>query len=275
MSKRRHIEIDHEHEAKLKSFFGRWQGMFEKSIQGGIESHLEMTSLHQARKYAREHGYSIDPDGDITANITAETRSPGGNDPELGPLADYSFVSRRVNLVRKGDPYLYEALEGHFGALGFHWELQAQHETFEAKVENKLVTRYGRLLSLFHMTAAGQRMIEDETSRPAVAPKPEGTGSKLNRTQRRKAARDAQRAADLAAQENGGAPFEDLALEQKLRTLSGRMIVLISTSSGVERVQEGCARCEIESWALLGQAAQAWNAADARIVAEQPIARRA
>lgn len=260
MTKRRARASEHicsDHENKLKAYFGRWQGMFEKSIQGGIQNSLEMYALNQIDEYVRDHPmeYMNDspyPDGEITAYPTAEVRSAGAGDPELGPLADYSFASRRVNLVRQREGILCDALECYFGPIGEHWENLAM----------------GRIGSLYHLTAAGFALLRQEEARPSSPPKASkaaGDAPKGPNRAERRAAAFGTHAPVAGAQSSRAAEVASAALESMMRTGHGRMLTLLSAKDLSEAVREGVARCELEALALLARAGEAWNAADAEL----------
>jgi hypothetical protein len=246
--------FDPEHEKKLRAYYGRLQSAFERSNMGGIVEQITMRSLSLAEDYAQKRGihaqrsgmtYSIYPDGEITAQPMHETRAAGGMEPDDKTLRDYAFVSRRELVVGHKSPLYKEVLAAFFGPLGEHW---SEHP-------------FGRIASLYHMTEPGERMLDEAAKKAAPAPRSSsgGTGNRMQR-------REAQRIERL------GAPpiAADVALEQKLRTLHGRMVVLLSPSSLDDHVREGCARADRAARDLLGRVATVWNKADARLESGGP-----
>lgn len=100
------------------------------SIQGGIEAKLATYGRHGCKQYAHAHGYSIDPNGDETVDMTAEDarlygKREYGAHSEVAwgsPKSARSFrlVSGAIELVGARDRLSREAI-AEFATYGDAW----------------------------------------------------------------------------------------------------------------------------------------------------------
>lgn len=92
------------------------------STEGAIQDRLSLYSRHESQAYARDHGYSIYPESEVTAKITAETRNTADRVPAEGVAqsGNFRFVSGVVAIVGARDRLAMHVLE-EYSRYGDAW----------------------------------------------------------------------------------------------------------------------------------------------------------
>jgi len=158
-------------EALLSWFFGEGQCAFERSTMGPMLAHAELFG-HVGELVYRERSESYElaasrlrrpaapwgsvSDGaivysgyEVSARPTAELRSASGYTPNLLDLERHAEVSRVLAALERRSLLAVAALEAYYGDLG---------------AEAARTPKPGRLGSLFHLTSAGARLLEDSAA---------------------------------------------------------------------------------------------------------------
>lgn len=160
-------------ELDLGWFFGIGQTAFERSTVGPMLERAEMFgNSHIGYVYSASEGkevlrYERIPraslvwgrvqDGEIvysgcevTARPTAETREAGGYVPELRDLEKHAKVNGVLRVVARRNPLAWYALEAYYGDLAADWQ--------------RSLPKPGKIGALYHLTIAGQRLLEDSAA---------------------------------------------------------------------------------------------------------------
>lgn len=143
---------------ELEWYFCRGQTAFEHSNFGTA---LERQRLYSVAKYHQPAIQEIcDDDGKViarerrvTARPTAEVHEPAGYTPQLDTLQRYAHISAVLKQVERRSRRAALAIELLYGDYGARW---AAYEP------------YGRLTSLFHLTAKGQQLIAEARAASTV-----------------------------------------------------------------------------------------------------------
>jgi hypothetical protein len=134
--------------ADLQWYFGRGQTAFEHSTMGPMLQYAELYAVH------------IEwwkPLPEVTAYPTAEVRAAAGYVPDDITLTKYAEVSRTLQGVAKSSTISVYVLQGYWGDAGDRFSLSS----------------YGRLLGLYHLTAAGRRLLKSVADKhPGQLPMP-------------------------------------------------------------------------------------------------------
>lgn len=122
------------------------------STLGPILENASMFALLQAEVFAAEHGYSVYPEEDVTAQLGPRQRNESGHVPDEEALARGADISRILRVVAAEDVADFIALVLYFGVQGEAWQ--------------SVAPKIGRLGALYVITESGQRLLDDmETER--------------------------------------------------------------------------------------------------------------
>lgn len=146
-----------EDERDVSWFLSRGQISFERSTLGAMLERSELFSVAggypQQRAIRDSDGRIIAYATGVTARPTAEVRAPSGYVVDDSTLQLYAHVSAVLKRVERASPTAARVIETFFGDYGERW------------APNEL---YGRLGSLFHLTAKGAAMVRDARKGPAA-----------------------------------------------------------------------------------------------------------
>ncbi len=145
---------------KLEWYFSRGQCAFERSASGATYERAQLYSVSREYRAAEapvygKQGQVIGTESGITARPTAELQQPVGYTPDLKVLRDFAIISARMKRLDRKHARVLELL---YGDHGQRWIVDGEP--------------WGRLGSLFHMTAKGRQMltaarkVEGALSRP-------------------------------------------------------------------------------------------------------------
>lgn len=253
------IGIAPRHESELRWFFGEGQTAVDGgSTFGSMLARAELFSRHAAQTYAHAHGYTIHPspeavrgksgavigyrDGETVA-ITAEVRAPGGYTPDDEDLEKYARVSRRLLAMRRQHgPALAVALECYYGPLGERW--RAGPEAMLAARSSDPSKSPGAVAALYHLTPAGQRLLDAEARDAAEAVT--------------KHAREHAQAVKVALAAKGAKPKPRKAAPQVSLTPALAMQNVVHAQR-TDRRMLGLARARDQALAMLRDAWTAWR----------------
>jgi hypothetical protein len=123
---------------------------------------LENTALYAhrlAQEYAVSRGYSILPEGDITAQNGPRQRNESGHVPDEEVLARGADTSRILRQVAASDAYAFVTLVEHFGVHGESWQESAP--------------KTGRIGALYWITESGQKLLDTMEAQRVASGQPD------------------------------------------------------------------------------------------------------
>jgi len=166
-------------EAQLAWFFSQGQCAFERSTVGPMLEHADLFGHAGQLRYSERSlryeleaeriprarsawadvvdGVVVYPEHDLTARPTAETRSASGYVPDSRAMELHALVSKRLRTVERKSPTAVAVLECYYGDLGEQWARGGKP---------------GRIGSVYHITVAGQRLLEASAAEAAKRGQP-------------------------------------------------------------------------------------------------------